>query len=165
MYKHILLPTDGSALSNRAVREGIRLARAVGARVTGLHVTPVVASGALEEWSRQKTGSGARLAAVFDRLAKRYVAEIAATAAKAGVRCTCLRASSNSPYEIILRTAAARRCDLIYMASHGKRGASAFLPGSETLKVLSRSPIPVLVHCMRRRPPAATRLTAKQIQQ
>ena len=158
VYKHILLPTDGSALSKRAIEGGIRLAKSVGARVTAVHVTPKVAATALEQWARGESGRRSRLAAIFDGQAKQYVAEIAAAAERAGVPCGCVRVRGESPHEEILKTAANRGCDLIYMASHGKRGTSALLLGSETAKVLTHSPIPVLVHRERRRPPIASRV-------
>ena len=158
MYKHILLPTDGSVLSKRAIKSGLRLAKAVGAKVTGLHVTPKLGATALEQWVRGERGRRSRLAAIFAEQAKQYIAEIKAAADKAGVHCECVCVSGEAPHVEILKTAATKGCDLIYMASHGKRGTSALLLGSETVKVLTHSPIPVLVHRERRRPPIASRI-------
>lgn len=158
MYKHILLPTDGSELSKRAIACGVRLAAALGAKVTGLHVTPRIAATALEQWARGEKGRRPRLAAIFDEQAKQYLSDIEAAAEKAGVRCECLRVNGDFPYEQILKTAANEGCDLIYMASHGKRGTSALLLGSETAKVLTHSPLPVLVHRERRTLPVASRV-------
>lgn len=158
MYKHILLPTDGSALSTSAIESGIRLAKALGAQVTGLHVTAKLGTTPLEGWARGDARTRSRLKALFAEQAKQYLAVIEAAAKKAGVRCECLCVTGDSPYEEIVKTANDKRCDLIYMASHGKRGASALLLGSETVRVLTHSPIPVLVHRERGPAPIATRV-------
>lgn len=163
MYKNILLPTDGSELSKRAIAAGVRLASAVGAKVTGVHVTPKLAATGLEQWAVGEKGRRSRLVAIFDEQAKHYLGEIEAAAQKAGVRCECICVAGDSPYVQILKTAANAGCDLIYMASHGKHGASALLLGSETVKVLTHSPIPVLVHRERRKVPVASRLEATAI--
>ncbi len=145
-------------LSTRAIASGIRLAKTVGARITGLHVTPKFAASALDQWARGKRGTKTRLAEIFNEQAKHYLAAIETKAAKAGMRCECLRVTGDAPPEEILKTAANKGCDLIYMASHGKRGASALLLGSETAKVLTHSRIPVLVHRELRRPPVGSRV-------
>lgn len=146
MYTHILLPTDGSPLSESAVESAVRLAKAVGARVTGIHVTPKFSAVRLEAWAHGDSKSRLRLKALFDKQGDRYLATIRQKAREAGVRCQCLAVSGDSPYEEIVKTARRKRCDLIYMASHGKKGTSALLLGSETAKVLTHSPVPVLVH-------------------
>lgn len=146
MYKHILLPTDGSALSERAVGSGIQFAKAMGARVTGLHVTPRVSTTPLEEWAHATSKPRSQLQTMFNKRAKQYVAVIQEKARSAGVRCQGLCVVGDSPYEEIIKTARNRGCDLIYMASHGKKGVSAVVLGSETLKVITYSPVPVLVH-------------------
>jgi nucleotide-binding universal stress UspA family protein len=143
MYKHILLPTDGSELSAKAVRDGVQLAKEIGARVTALTVTPpfypsemspsAMAAHAQEHEARTKEAASRALA----------VAEAAAKAA--GVPCALLHRVSDGPYEEIIKAAGDAGCDLIFMASHGRRGVSALLLGSETNKVLTHSKIPVLV--------------------
>jgi nucleotide-binding universal stress UspA family protein len=143
MYKHILLPTDGSELSKAAVRHGIALARAIGARVTALVVsTPlhslVVDPGMLSDAMEQyKT-------LVASQTAK-YLDHIRVEAHMVGVDCTTVCIEHDKPYEAIVDTARHNQCDLVVMASHGLRGVSAIL-GSETLKVLTNSSVPVLVY-------------------
>jgi nucleotide-binding universal stress UspA family protein len=143
MYKHILLPTDGSELSAQAVRAGIRFAKSIGARVTALHLTPVFypmglnagAFGTQVEEHAARSNESARLALEVAERAGR----------EAGVSCTALHRESDTPWDAIIKTATGEQCDLIFMASHGRRGAAALLLGSETNKVLTHSKIPVLV--------------------
>jgi nucleotide-binding universal stress UspA family protein len=156
MYKHILLPTDGSALSASAIESGVRLARLLGSRITGLHVMARRGANPLETWAHGDVETQVRLRELFDTQAQRYLAFVATAARGAGVECDCLRVSDESPAAAIVRTAEDRGCDLIYMASHGKAGASALLLGSETAKVLIQSAIPVLVHRQRVSVPIAT---------
>lgn len=143
MYKHVLLPTDGSELSAKAAREGIQFAREIGARVTALHVTPPF-------YPSEMTPS-ALSAHAHDHDAKaRASAEhalgaVEAAARTAAVPYTGLHRVSDSPYEAIIEVAHEAGCDLIFMASHGRRGVSALLLGSETNKVLTHSKVPVLV--------------------
>jgi len=143
MYKHILLPTDGSELSKAAMNHGIALAKAIGARVTALVVStpmnslvvdPSVVSGALDQYK----------ALVATQTAK-YLDNIKHSALQAGVDCDVLCIEHDKPYEAIVDTASKQRCDLVVMASHGLRGVSAIL-GSETLKVLTHTSVPILVY-------------------
>lgn len=143
MYKHILLPTDGSDLSKAAMRHGIALAGAIGARATALVVsTPLTSlivdpgrvSGALEQYK-----------ALVARQTEKYLDNIKDNATKAGIACATLCIEHDKPYEAIVDTAKNSGCDLVVMASHGLRGVSAIL-GSETLKVLTHSAVPVLVY-------------------
>lgn len=146
MFKHILIPTDGSKLSARAVAGGVRLARALGARVTGLFVapapTPLVYQGIVPVGYMPP----AERAKMIERAAARYLGAIERAAKAAGVRCACVKVTSDFPADTILETARRRRCDLIFMASHGRRGLSAVILGSETQKVLTHSKTPVLVY-------------------
>jgi nucleotide-binding universal stress UspA family protein len=143
VYKHILLPTDGSELSAAAARAGIQLARALGARVSALHVTP--------PFTASDMPPAAFAAEVHDHearakeSARRALGAIEAAASAAGVACTVFHRESYSPYEAIIALAGEAECDLICMASHGRRGVAALLLGSETSKVLTHSKIPVLV--------------------
>jgi nucleotide-binding universal stress UspA family protein len=143
LYKHILLPTDGSELSKAAMRHGIALAKAIGAKVsalvvstplTSLVVDPTAASAALEQYK----------VLVATQTAK-YLDSIRNDAAEAGVACSALCVEHDKPYEAIVDTAKNNGCDLVVMASHGLRGVSAIL-GSETLKVLTHSAVPILVY-------------------
>lgn len=143
MYRHILIPTDGSELSAKAVGHGIALAKAVGARVTALNV--------VEPWS-----AGGRPVMLerprqdYERYEHQRAQEVLSTAlqraAEAGVPLDTEHTFDLYPHEAIVRTATAKGCDLICMASHGHRGMKALLLGSETSKVLVRSHIPVIVH-------------------
>ena len=160
MYKHILLPTDGSALSRSAIESGIRLAKAIGARVTGLHVTAKITTTPLEGWARGDARTRSRLKEIFAEQARQYLAVIEAAAKQAGVPCECLCVTGESPSDEIVKTANDKRCDLIFMASHGKAGTFALLLGSETAKVLIHSSIPVLVHRELAPAPTATRSRA-----
>jgi nucleotide-binding universal stress UspA family protein len=143
MYKHILIPDDGSDLSAKAVQHGIALAKAINARVTGITVTMpfhifAVAPGMVTDVPEEYTK---RVAA----LALKYLEQIKGAAASAGVNCDVLHVEHAQPYQAIIDAAKGRGCDLIVMASHGRRGVSAIVLGSETVKVLTHSTIPVLV--------------------
>jgi len=144
MFKHILLPTDGSELSAAAIQQGIRFAKSIGAKVTGLCVMPlqqmlfydmVIPRDAFEQTTQP-----------WKELAETYLAAIEKGAKKAGVERDVVYERSDSPYEVIIRVAEQKGCDLIMMASHGRRGVKALLIGSETQKVLTHSRIPVLVY-------------------
>lgn len=147
MYKHILVPTDGSKLSNAAAEAAVRLARALGARVTGFFAappaTPIVFKGIVPV-GYQAPDEHAKS---IRKAAGQYLGFIRKTASAAGVACEVVSLTSDYPADAIVTAARKRRCDLIFIASHGRRGVrrESFL-GSETQKVLSQSPIPVLVH-------------------
>lgn len=146
MFKHLLLPTDGSKLSDRAVQRGIEFAKEIDARVTAIHVVPefrmVVEEGFVSPMS-------AELKKRFEREsqehAKKMLAKVEKLADQAGVKCESVSVVSDFPYQQIIETAKRKKCDLIMMASHGRRGLSSLLLGSETAKVLTHSKIPVLV--------------------
>ena len=143
MFKHLLLPTDGSPLSESAVLKGIEFARHQGARVTGVHVSPrfhvlTYRTEMLEE-TRVEYERDSRAHA------ERYLAFIAKAALDAGVPCETARKISDEVAEAILETAREHACDLIAMASRGRRGMSGLLLGSETHRVLTHTAIPVLV--------------------
>jgi nucleotide-binding universal stress UspA family protein len=145
MYKHILLPTDGSALSEIAVDNGLKFAKAIGAKVTGFYVmverpvesfedyAPVdVKAPALDEISREE--------------AQKYLSVVTNKAKEIGVPCETLSVSYASPYQAIIKAASDRGCDLIIMASHGRKGITGELVGSETARVITHCKIPVLVY-------------------
>jgi nucleotide-binding universal stress UspA family protein len=144
MYKHILLPTDGSELSERAISRGIQFAKSVGARVTGFHAAPRVLASPLGDWGGMQFR--VRAEAIFKEHAEKYLAFIERVAKQAGVPCDCLYVWSDSPYEEIVEAARIGGCDLIFMASHGGHGTAARILGSEAVKVLSHSSIPVFVY-------------------
>ena len=144
MYKHLLLPTDGSPLSEEAVRRGVQFARQLGAKVTGFYAMPefqvVSYTMAMVDNSKDIFGRQAR------ERAEKVLETVKRIAVEEGVECDTVSVVSDAPYEAIIQTATERGCDLILMASHGRRGIQGFLLGSETNKVLTHSKIPVLVH-------------------
>ncbi|HRD95767.1 MAG TPA: universal stress protein [Rubrivivax sp.] len=145
MIQHILIPTDGSKLSARAVAQGMDLARATGARVTGLFVAPSPTPLVFEGLRPVAYMQPEQHAALIARAAARHLAVIERAAAAAGVVFEGLTVEGEYPAEAILEVARKRRCDLIVMASHGRRGVAALLLGSETQRVLLHSKLPVLV--------------------
>jgi nucleotide-binding universal stress UspA family protein len=143
MYHHILIATDGSELSARAVEHGVKLARSVGAKVSFLTVTEPFHVFSFD--ADQIEDTRPEFAKHMEARAEHTLATAGAVAAAAGISFETIHREGDQPYEIILEIAEARRCDLIIMASHGRRGVSALLLGSETMKVLTHSPRPVLV--------------------
>jgi len=145
MYKNILIPTDGSELANKAVEHGITLAKAIGAKITFMTATLpfhvfTLDSQVVEETSDQYKER-------IKRHANSTLSTVVATKAKAaGVPCHTVHVEHEPIYQAIIDSAKANDCDLITMASHGRRGVSALVLGSETVKVLTHSTIPVLVH-------------------
>ncbi len=148
MYKHILVPTDGSALSDKAVEAAIKLAKLAGASVTAFHaVEPYPLQGA---YAAEASGIAELQPEIFaersEEYAKRVLDAVASAAAAANVPCATAYSTSGSAYQAIVDKASKENCDLIVMASHGRRGLEGFLLGSETQKVLTHSSIPVLVY-------------------
>jgi nucleotide-binding universal stress UspA family protein len=142
MYKNILIATDGSELAQRAVAAGLALAKALSARVTAVTAT--------EPWSAMVVGEPALAFPIEDyekaaaENAARILSDVSAAAKAAGVACETVHIN-DFPAEGIVETAQVRGCDLIVMASHGRRGLSKLLLGSQATRVLALSPVPVLV--------------------
>jgi nucleotide-binding universal stress UspA family protein len=143
MYSHILIPTDGSPLSAKAVDHGAMLAKMCGAKVSLITVTEPFHVFSLD--ADQLEDTPAEYKRHMKERATRTLAQAVDVVQGAGVSFDEIHADDDQPYEAIVRTADAKRCDLIVMASHGRRGVSALLLGSETTKVLTHSKIPVLV--------------------
>ena len=144
MFKHILIPTDGSDLSRKAILYGVQLAKEFGAKVTGLTVTePYQAAGMDAVFVPVDLGDYEEQSRV---LSEKAIEQVKMAAQAAGVSCETIREVHDQPYRAIIDAALALGCDLIVMASHGRRGISALLLGSETAKVLTHSTIPVLVY-------------------
>ncbi|HEU4372780.1 MAG TPA: universal stress protein [Telluria sp.] len=143
MFKHILLPTDGSAAAHPAIDACLRFAREIGARVTALHVAPSLHIFAYEPGVTESV----RQTVLQDREehSKKYLDDVERRAAAAGVPCERLLVTSDFPHEAIIEAARDHQCDLIAMASHGRGGIRGLLLGSETQKVLTHSAIPVMV--------------------
>jgi nucleotide-binding universal stress UspA family protein/hemerythrin-like domain-containing protein len=146
MYKHLLVPIDGSPLSNATVDQAVAFARAGGARVTFVHARPDYA--ATQQGALMHAVAPAAFADAAAGNARALVAKAEAAARAAGVACTSLIQTSDRPHEAILDAAREAGCDLIFMASHGRRGLKSALLGSVTHKVLQRAVVPVLVAAM-----------------
>lgn len=143
MHKHILMPTDGSELSQKAIDYGMALAKSTGAKATVMTVTapyhvfavePLLVTGTPEQYDKHATET-----------AEKYLNVATSSASAFGVACQVLHVVHEQPYRAIIDTAVQNGCDLVVMASHGCRGVSAIILGSETVKVLTHSTIPVLV--------------------
>jgi nucleotide-binding universal stress UspA family protein len=144
MYKHILIPTDGSELAANAVDHGIAFAKSIGAKITALTTTEPFHLFSTDPKMLSDT------APIYKEHATEFAAKtldaVAKAAKAAGVACETVHFEEGFPYEGIIKTANSKGCDLIVMASHGRRGVSAVILGSETVKVLTHSKIPVLVY-------------------
>lgn len=144
MYKHLLIATDGSDLSMKAAAQGIELAKALGAKLTAVMVTAPWRSIAVGEVAASVPEDA------YERQAHLGAVEMAdkvkVLAAASGLACDTAHASHVHAWEAILETAKKKGCDLVVMGSHGRRGIAGFLLGSETVKVLTHSKIPVLVY-------------------
>lgn len=145
MFKHILIPIDGSPVANKAAKAGIALARRLGAKVTAYFAIETLQPIYVEGYAfNQKDIEG------FERRAReagqKRVDAIGKLAKAAGVPFTSVVAKALTPYEGIIAAAKKRKCDVIFMASHGRRGFSRLIMGSVTQKVLSHSKIPVVVY-------------------
>ena len=146
MYKHILVATDGSKLSLKAVKSAAKLAQAVGARLTGVYVMPEYMPPIYGEASLYVTQvSPKTFKEAMEKDAKAALAALTKESQSAGVASTGLKATNAQPWSAIVSTARSKKCDLIVMASHGRRGLAGLLLGSETTKVLTHSKVPVLV--------------------
>ena len=144
MYKHILIPTDGSKLAEKAVLHGITLAKEIGAKITALTVSEPFHIMAFEPAMLEDTSASYKKRT--EEMAARTLGAVANAAKTAGIACETVHVEDENPYKAIIDTAESKQCDLIVMASHGRRGMSAIVLGSETVKVLTHSKIPVLVY-------------------
>jgi len=147
MFRSILIPTDGSRLAARGIKAGVRLARALGARVTGVYVIfpyvpTIYGEAALYYVPGLSPKDGKKL---YEKQAKKALDVLRAEAARARVRCSTRYVTSGQPWQAILRAARAAKCDAIVMASHGRGGLGGLILGSETTHVLANSKLPVLV--------------------
>jgi nucleotide-binding universal stress UspA family protein len=145
MYRNILVATDGSELSAKAITHAIALARALGAKLTGFYASPDYPLPAYADGVMYQAVSPREYAATCKKLADRILSAVGAKAKAAGIRFSAVHAISAAPWEAILAAARKEKCDAIVMASHGRRGVSALLLGSETQKVLTHSKLPVIV--------------------
>jgi len=147
MYKHILVPTDGSRLAARGIKQAVGLAKSLGAKLTGVYVVAPFAPPIYSEGSASlaQALSPRDYKALTDKEAKKALAVIGRAARAAGVRFAERIVTETQPWKGILETARAGRCDLVVMGSHGRSALGGLMLGSETVRVLARSKIPVLV--------------------
>lgn len=146
MFKHILVPTDGSQLSNDTVKRAVAFARETGARLTFFFAKPDYPVAFYGEGALIDPTTPEKFAEMADKQAREVLSACEKLAAEAGVTCATASTVSDVPYEAIIEAAEKSACDLIFMASHGRRGISGLLLGSETQKVLTHSAVPVLVY-------------------
>ncbi|MES2413719.1 MAG: universal stress protein [Pseudomonadota bacterium] len=145
MYKRILIATDGSALSRKAVSEGLALATLTGAEVTVLKVVPRYPVSYFEGGSAISSTQVAATEKQWAEAANAIVQAVKATAEAKGLKARAITKMSDLVAESIIATAKKHKSDLIVMASHGRKGVKRLLMGSETQHVLTHSTIPVLV--------------------
>lgn len=146
MFKHILIPTDGSRLAAKGIKAGVKLAQSLGARVTGVYVAAPYMPPMYGEAGLALTGlSPKEYEKIAGRQAKKALAAVEVEAGVAGVPCRLESVTELQPWRGILRVARGRKCDAIVMASHGRGGLGGLLLGSETARVLAHSKIAVLV--------------------
>lgn len=147
MYKHILVPTDGSALSLKAAKEAAALAKVLKARITALYVVPpyVPHVGGDGYISSANGYAAQQYKKTVKDAATKALKKVEAAISKAKIVCEKVQIAGDHPWECIIETARSKKCDLIVMSSHGRGGLEALLLGSETQKVLTHSKTPVLV--------------------
>src|SRR5260221_9112291 len=144
MFTHILMPTDGSEHSERAIERGIELAKLCGAKVTGIHVVPdyhlmIAYEGSFDPVTEEKIEEEAR------QRAASFLEFVKKTAAASGISCETVVATSDHPYDAIVNTANERGCDLIVMTARYRKWLVKLVMGSEATRVLHRASIAVLV--------------------
>jgi nucleotide-binding universal stress UspA family protein len=145
MYKRILVPTDGSTLSKKAVKSAVDLASAVGAELVALNVVPRYPRSYFEGGLSVSPNETARVEKQWSEHGQATADEVGKAAAKAGVKAKAITVRSDLVAEAILAAARKNNCDLVVMASHGRKGLKRLLLGSETQHVLTHGNIPVLV--------------------
>jgi nucleotide-binding universal stress UspA family protein len=146
MYRNILVPTDGSTLSHRSIRDAAKLAKKLGAKLTGFHVAPTYHIEVYTDYVPPDMITPQQHAASAKKAGLRHLDVVKAAASANGVRSTGYYVMSDFPADAIVKAASKYKCDLIYMGSHGRSGLSKLLLGSQTSKVLAHTRIPVLVH-------------------
>ncbi|HEX6006128.1 MAG TPA: universal stress protein [Burkholderiales bacterium] len=146
MYRSILVPVDATPESRKVIAPAIRLAQEQNAKLVGLHVIPAQRVNAFEGSTTYGYVSPQQYATRAKKYAEKVLDSVRKAAVRAEVEFVSVHAVSDQPHAEILNAAKRHRCDLIYMASHARRGLSRVLLGSETTKVLAHSRIPVLVH-------------------
>jgi len=151
MYKHILLPTDGSALARQACQAGVRLAQSVGATVLAVHVVPEPHPDLLADWLHHDPAHTKRWQELMEQFGEDYLKAVADDARAHQVHCICRKLHGTDVSAAIVRAAVSHGCDLIHIASHGWTGRQGAGAGSVMLRVVQDSTVPVLV-CKRTSP-------------
>jgi nucleotide-binding universal stress UspA family protein len=146
MFRHLLVPTDGSALSDETVASAVQFAVETSAAITFLYVRPDYPVSYFGEGALVDPTTPESFSEMTQKMAQEILDRSSAAAQAKNVTCKTLSAINDLPYEAIIETAGQNGCDLIFMASHGRRGLVGLLLGSETQKVLTHSSIPVLVY-------------------
>jgi nucleotide-binding universal stress UspA family protein len=147
MFKHILFPTDGSELSDQALGAAVELAASTGARLTAVHVIdPYHVPPTDLTWVYPDAMTPEEYERTATRLSGAILARVKDAAEKAAVACETLSLFAKAPWDAIVKTVDEHACDVVVMASHGRRGIAGMLIGSETQKVLTHSHVPVLVY-------------------
>ncbi|ACV35434.1 universal stress protein [Accumulibacter sp.] len=146
MFKHILVPTDGSELSQETARRAVSFAKEAGARITAFYAKPEYPVTYYGEGALIDPTTPEKFAEMAEQQAQQTLDFVVDLCRNAGVTVDTLAITSDVPYQAIIDGATQVGCDLIFMASHGRRGFTALLLGSETNKVLTHSKIPVLVY-------------------
>ena len=146
MYRKILITTDGSAVSQHTACAGVKFAQQLGAEVLALFVAPEYQYPVYVEIIPPSYPSEEEYAAQMRRMGEEYMGKITRSCASANLAHQCLTAFSDSAALKIVEVAEQQGCDLIFMASHGRKGLSALLLGSETTKVLTHTKVPVLIY-------------------
>jgi nucleotide-binding universal stress UspA family protein len=146
MFKHLLVPVDGSELSETVLKQACSFAREAGARLTFYYAKPTyLPYGMAAEGAFDFAAASEVYCAAMDKRAETILNNAKQVATEAGLAFEAISAECDEPYEGIIAAAESCGCDLIFMASHGRRGARALMLGSETQKVLTHCKIPVLV--------------------
>ena len=146
MFKHILIPTDGSKLAAKGIKAGVRLAKALGAKVTGVYVVMPYMPPVYGEAAVYYAGySPKEYKDIVEKAARKALAAVEIEAQVAGVPCSTRIVADAPPWAGILKAAHQRKCDTIVIASHGRGGVGGLILGSETQRVLAHSKIPVVV--------------------
>ena len=146
MFKHILVPTDGSQLSEDTARRAVSFAKEADAQITAFFAKPEFPVTYYGEGVLIDSTTPEKFAELSEEQAQKILGFVENLCQQEGVRCATMTLTSDVPYEAIIEAATQSDCDLIFMSSHGRRGLSALLLGSETNKVLTHTNIPVLVY-------------------
>lgn len=146
MFKNILIPTDGTPVSIKAIEAGVKFAKVHGAKVTGLFAAPSATPVVYHNFLPVGYSTPAAHAKAIEKTAAKYLGVIEAAAKKAGLRCEVVHQTSDFPADTIIEIAQKKRCDCIFMASHSRKGIAGVLLGSQTHKVVTNATVTVVVY-------------------